>query len=132
MLESVRKSHPRKTPPSVIDLTKDLPSPRELESSYIKLRDLCTPGNERLNFMDVIRECNFRNINALCLYLIDTVRQFWYQDNHFYSLLENSKWLLYVSNCLQKAVEAARLLNNNVSVVLQGSWLSSFARMYKI
>ena len=46
MLESVRKTHPRKTPPCVIDLTKDLPSPRELESSYIKLRDLCTPGND--------------------------------------------------------------------------------------
>lgn len=44
MLESVRKTHPRKTPPSVIDLTKDLPSPRELGSSYVKLRDLCTPG----------------------------------------------------------------------------------------
>ncbi len=44
MLESVRKSHPRKTPPKVIDLAKDLPLARELEQSYIKLRELCAPG----------------------------------------------------------------------------------------
>lgn len=44
MLESVRKSHPRKTPPTVIDLTKDVPSPRDIEHSYTKLRDLCSPG----------------------------------------------------------------------------------------
>lgn len=92
MLESVRKSHPRKTPPTVIDLTKDVPSPRDIEHSYIKLRDLCAP---------------------------DSVRQFWYQDNHYYSLLENCKWLLYVSNCLQKAVEAANLLHREITVVIQ-------------
>ncbi|XKL69261.1 hypothetical protein PGB90_007030 [Kerria lacca] len=59
MLESVRKSHPRKTPPNVIDLTKDLPVP------------------------------------------------------------QNCKWLLYVSNCLSKAAEAADLLYKEITVVLQ-------------
>lgn len=44
MLESVRRSHPRKTAPNVIDLTKDAPLPRELELSYMKLRELCAPG----------------------------------------------------------------------------------------
>lgn len=44
MLESVRKSHPRLAQPIVLDLTKDLPSPREIHFSYNKLRELCTPG----------------------------------------------------------------------------------------
>lgn len=44
MLESVRKSHPRKTPPSVIDLAKDLPLPKDLSLSYFRLRELCVPG----------------------------------------------------------------------------------------
>ena len=45
MLESVRRSHPRKTAPVVVDLTRDAPLPRELEFSYTKLRELCAPGN---------------------------------------------------------------------------------------
>lgn len=92
MLESVRRSHPRKTAPIVIDLTKDAPSPRDLELSYAKLRELCAP---------------------------DSSRQFWIQDNHFYSLLESCKWLLYVSNCLVKADESAKLLRKEITVVLQ-------------
>ncbi|KAK7574342.1 hypothetical protein V9T40_011533 [Parthenolecanium corni] len=92
MLESVRKSHPRKTPPSVIDLAKDLPLPKDLSLSYFRLRELCVP---------------------------DSSRQFWVQDNHFFTLLENCKWLLYVSTCLIKSAEAADLLHKDVSVVLQ-------------
>lgn len=49
MLESVRKSHPRMTPPSVIDLAKDLPLPKDLSQSYCKLRELCVPGTKNSN-----------------------------------------------------------------------------------
>lgn len=44
MLETIRKSHPRNMPAIVLDLTKDLPSVKELEVSYNKLRELCAPG----------------------------------------------------------------------------------------
>lgn len=45
MLETVRKAHPKLTQPIVLDLAKDLPSPKDLDISFNKLRDLCTPGN---------------------------------------------------------------------------------------
>uniref|UniRef100_A0A1B6ECB3 Myotubularin phosphatase domain-containing protein n=1 Tax=Clastoptera arizonana TaxID=38151 RepID=A0A1B6ECB3_9HEMI len=93
MLETVRKCHPRFLQPIVLDLTKDLASPKDLQISYIKLRELCS---------------------------CESVRQFWIQDNHFLSLVESSKWLHYVSNCLSKAAEVARtLLQSEKSVVLQ-------------
>ncbi|XP_073978652.1 myotubularin-related protein 10-B isoform X2 [Rhodnius prolixus] len=92
MLESVRKSHPRLAQPIVLDLTKDLPSPREIHFSYNKLRELCTP---------------------------EDIKQFWIQDQHFLSILENTKWLQFVSACLNKALAAAKTLYRDVTVVLQ-------------
>lgn len=59
-------------------------------------------------------------LKFLLLFLTESARQFWIQDNNFYSLLENSKWLQYVSNCLTSALETANKLNINESVVLQG------------
>lgn len=44
MLENVRKGHPQLSQPEVMELTQDLPSPKDVYSSYYKLRDLCTPG----------------------------------------------------------------------------------------
>ncbi|PSN49432.1 Myotubularin-related protein 10-B [Blattella germanica] len=61
MLENVRKSHPQRKQPLLVDLSKELPGPRDVQSSYIKLRELCAP---------------------------ESLRQFWVQDNHFFSLLE--------------------------------------------
>ncbi|XP_003246575.1 myotubularin-related protein 10-B [Acyrthosiphon pisum] len=92
MLEIVRKSHPGLLRPFIMDLTKNLPSPKDVNQSFIKLREICAP---------------------------ESARQFWVQDNHFYSLLEASKWLQYVSSCLNSALIAANKLNRNESVVLQ-------------
>lgn len=47
MLENVRSAHPQKKQPVVLDLTKDLPSAKELYNSYLKLKDLCTPDSLR-------------------------------------------------------------------------------------
>ncbi|KAJ1532085.1 hypothetical protein ONE63_000714 [Megalurothrips usitatus] len=91
MLENVRKGHPQRTQPELMELTQDLPTPKDVYLSYCKLRDLCTPD----------------------------VRQFWIQDNHFLSQVENSKWLSTVSACLMKAAKAAAFLQENVTVVLQ-------------
>jgi myotubularin-related protein 10/11/12 len=44
MLEIVRKSHPDLQRPFIMDLTKNLPSPKEVNHSFIKLRELCAPG----------------------------------------------------------------------------------------
>lgn len=52
----------------------------------------------------------------------ESERQFWVQDNHFLSLVENSKWLQYVSSCLSKALDAAKALYREVTVVLQGMY----------
>lgn len=53
--------------------------------------------------------------------LLESVRQFLIQESNFYSLLESTKWLKYVSYCLQKSVEASELLNTGVPVILQGT-----------
>lgn len=91
LLEHIRKSHPDKKPPHIIDLSS--PTPKDIQSSYIKLRDLCTPDNTRV----------FKN-----------------QDFKFYGLLDSTKWLLYVSICLAKAQEAAEHINMlELTVVLQ-------------
>lgn len=92
MLENVRKSHPSKKQPNVIDLSRECPSPRDVQNAYLRLRDLCTP---------------------------ETVRQFWLQDGKFLSYLENSRWLIYVSQSLTKSLYAANQLMEGTTVVLQ-------------
>ncbi|OXU27288.1 hypothetical protein TSAR_008542 [Trichomalopsis sarcophagae] len=91
MLENIRKSHPRKLQPEIIELSKDI-SVKAVSSSFSKFVHLCSP---------------------------ESVRQFLIQENNFYSLLESTKWLKYVSYCLQKSVEASELLNSGVPVILQ-------------
>jgi len=49
VLEIVRKSHPKRLRPFIIDLSKNLPSPKDINQSFIKLRELCAPG--LLNFI---------------------------------------------------------------------------------
>ncbi|CAG9815842.1 unnamed protein product [Phaedon cochleariae] len=91
LLEHIRKSHPEKKPPHIIDLSS--PTPKDIQSSFMKLRDLCTPENTRV----------FKS-----------------QDFKFYGLLDNTKWLLHVSTCLTKALEAAEHLSSKeLTVVLQ-------------
>ncbi|XP_076181009.1 myotubularin-related protein 10-B isoform X2 [Ptiloglossa arizonensis] len=93
MFENVRKSHPRKMPPVVLELNKDV-NVKFIAVAFSKFASLCSPEN---------------------------IRQFWLQDNSFYSLVENTKWLKCVSYCLQKAVEACEHLHLGVSVILQGA-----------
>ncbi|XP_015112099.1 myotubularin-related protein 10-B [Diachasma alloeum] len=91
MLENIRKSHPQKLAMAVLELNKEI-TVKSIATSFSKLVALCSPEN---------------------------IRQFWMQDNNFYSLLENSKWLKYISHCLQKAVEASDHLSSGTSVILQ-------------
>jgi len=92
MLENVRKSHPQRRPPRLLDLSKDFPNPRDVQFSYTKLRELCAP---------------------------ESLHQFWVQDSRFFSLLESSRWLHIVSLCLCKAIEAADAMQEGITVVLQ-------------
>lgn len=92
MLEHIRKSHDKLACPVILDLVKDLPSAKELQTSFVKLRELFNPSSSRL---------------------------FKQQDNKFYSLLENTKWLQYVSMCLENALMAAMRLTYDSTVVLQ-------------
>ncbi|KOB78688.1 putative myotubularin [Operophtera brumata] len=41
------------------------------------------------------------------------------QDSQYYSILDSSRWLRHVANCIAFADEAARQLSENVTVVLQ-------------
>lgn len=91
LLEHIRKSHPAKVQPHIIDLST--PTPKDIQTSYGKLRDLCVPESQR---------------------------QFRSQDFKFYGHLDASKWLFYVSTCLSKAREAAeQIWKHNCTVVLQ-------------
>lgn len=94
MLEHIRRSHPKTRQPYIIDLSKDCPSPKEVQSSYLKLRELCAPESTRL---------------------------FKTQDFKLYGLLDSAKWLYHVSTCLTKAAEAAGKLcdTDATTVVLQ-------------
>ncbi|XP_012272966.1 myotubularin-related protein 10-B [Orussus abietinus] len=91
MLENIRKSHPLKLQPIVIELNKDV-NVKSVAMGFSKFVHLCSPEN---------------------------IRQFWIQDNNFYSLLESTKWLKHVSYCLQKAVEASDHLDSGTSVIMQ-------------
>ncbi|XP_014219642.1 myotubularin-related protein 10 [Copidosoma floridanum] len=91
MLENIRKNHPKKLQPVIIELSKDI-GVKAVASSFSKFVTLCSP---------------------------DSVRQFVIQENNFYSSLESTKWLKYVSYCLEKSVEASEHLNNGIPVILQ-------------
>ncbi|KAG6457656.1 myotubularin-related protein 10-B isoform X2 [Manduca sexta] len=101
LLEQVRRSHPKLTPPYVLYLCGNsftnsgsnaniLPPLPALQTSYKKLVELCTPT---------------------------TLGGFW--DSQYYSILDSSKWLRHVANCIAFADDAAQHLADNVTVVLQ-------------
>ncbi|RZC43222.1 uncharacterized protein BDFB_001366 [Asbolus verrucosus] len=91
LLEHIRKSHPEKKQPYIIDLTKECPSPKEIQASFLKLRELCVPENTR----------TFKS-----------------QDFKFYGLLDATKWMTHVSTCLTKALEAANQIYEHTSTVV--------------
>ncbi|CAH0399351.1 unnamed protein product [Chilo suppressalis] len=101
LLEQVRRSHPKLTPPHVVYLCGNplntervnaLPPLSTLTAAHKKMVDLCTPT---------------------------TLADFWKQDSDYYGTLEASRWLRYVAWCLAAASDAATRLHNNVTVVLQ-------------
>lgn len=52
----------------------------------------------------------------------DDPTQFWEQDRHYFSRWESSRWLSYVSKCLEVAQNAASAIaHHNSSVILQGN-----------
>lgn len=94
MLELVRKCDPIMKQPYIMELNKVLPSIQEVQASFVKLRELCTP---------------------------DCTRQFMVQDARFYTLLDKSCWLFYVSLCLKYSNDAATKMRQRETVVLQES-----------
>ncbi|XP_071538838.1 myotubularin-related protein 10-B isoform X2 [Panulirus ornatus] len=95
MMGLVHRCHPKKLQPTILDLDQILPSLKDIQISYIKLRELHTP---------------------------DDPSQFWEQDRHYYSRWESSRWLSHVSKCLDVAQSAATaILHHNSSVILQES-----------
>ncbi|KAI5643871.1 myotubularin-like phosphatase domain-containing protein [Phthorimaea operculella] len=121
LLEQVRRSHPKLTPPHVIYLcgnsltnnkdTSILPSLSNLQTSYKKLVELCTPttlGGFWTSYKKLVELCTPTTLGG-----------FWVQDSQYYSILDQSRWLRWVANCIAFADEAAAQLANNVTVVLQ-------------
>ncbi|XP_063881515.1 myotubularin-related protein 12-like isoform X3 [Scylla paramamosain] len=93
MMGLVHRCHPMRLQPKIFDLDQILPSLKEIQISYIKLRELHTP---------------------------DDPTQFWEQDRHYFSRLESSRWLSHISKCLEVAQNAATaILHQNSSVILQ-------------
>ncbi|XP_059485322.1 myotubularin-related protein 10-B isoform X2 [Neocloeon triangulifer] len=92
MLEQVRKAHPKKRQPHIMDLQKSLPTPRDLQISFCKLRDICSP---------------------------ESASRFWNQEPDFFGRMDSSRWLHYVSGCLSIAQQAAQILASGATVVLQ-------------
>ncbi|XP_076053374.1 myotubularin-related protein 10-B isoform X2 [Oratosquilla oratoria] len=93
MMAQVHKCHPKKIGPTIYVLDDILPSLKEVQSAYIKLRELHTP---------------------------DDPSQYREQDQRYYSTWDSSRWLTYVSCCLKIAQEAAAaMVHNNSSVILQ-------------
>lgn len=83
LMEKVRESHPNRRAPEILYLDRDCPSPAQVRLSYLKVRDMCTPT---------------------------TWQQLRAQDARFYSLLEASRWLQHVSQCLKMAVRGAQIM----------------------
>lgn len=71
MFENVRKSHPQKMPPVVLELNKDI-SVKLIAVAFSKFASLCSPGNlqfiprtQRLdNLLQVFTRCLFQRISG--------------------------------------------------------------------
>ncbi|XP_067131260.1 myotubularin-related protein 10-B [Centruroides vittatus] len=93
MIEAVSSAHPHQYPARVIDVESNCPFVREIQNSYLKLREICMPS---------------------------TPHEFWEQDSHYLSALESSRWLHHISACLQTSLQIAiTLCQNKHSVIIQ-------------
>jgi hypothetical protein len=89
----LRKTHPKKRPPEIFDLDKELPA-KEIKQSFTKLFELCCP---------------------------ESFEQYEETDNKFYSILEQTKWLLFVSKTLTVVNSASDLIvSDSKLIILQG------------
>lgn len=104
MIEHIRMCAGPKSVPRCIELTKGLPSIQDVQQSYVRLRILCSPISDR---------------------------ELMTQDEKFFTQLEKSSWLLYVSLCLKTANECAAHLLSDDPVVLQVSLLQIHNCLYK-
>uniref|UniRef100_A0A0K8TME0 Putative myotubularin-related protein 10-b n=1 Tax=Tabanus bromius TaxID=304241 RepID=A0A0K8TME0_TABBR len=91
-LELIRKCDPEKKELKILNLSDILPSVQDVQRGYMKFRELCTP---------------------------DTPHKFLVQDAKYYSLLEKTSWLFYVSLCLKCSNEVAENLRADTTVVLR-------------
>lgn len=117
MLETVRRCDPSRKL-HFVQLSKYLPSNQDVFISYTKLRDLMTPDSTRQFMVSVNDKFNIHNlmINQMLKKRIFFLQQ---QDHRFYTLLDKTCWMLYVSLCLKYANESAEKMRMEHSVVLQ-------------
>lgn len=92
MIEYVATCREERSKPEIMELTKGLPSISDVFQSYMKLRALCVPASDR---------------------------ELTIQDQRFFTHLEKTSWLLYVSLCIKTANDAAKFLREGKTVVLQ-------------
>lgn len=93
MLEHIRQcSSDFLRPPICVELTKSLPSIQDVYQGYVRLRTLCSPISDR---------------------------ELMTQDEKFFTNLEKTCWLLYVSLCIKTANECCAYLQKGECVVLQ-------------
>ncbi|GIY76516.1 hypothetical protein CEXT_362591 [Caerostris extrusa] len=90
MVDAISRASPRQLPVQIYNLDEVCPSYKDVQNSFLKLRDLCMP----------------------C-----TVQEFWETDHNYLSKLDSTKWLLYISFCLNTALEAAKCLLENTTVI---------------
>lgn len=114
LIENVRKSHPQKKQPVIVELNKDI-SVKSVAASFAKFMNLCTPGIKLARNIP-----SYLKINFFVFWVTESIRQFFIQESNFLSLLESTKWLKLVSYCLNKAAEASDNLSEGISVILQG------------
>lgn len=90
MVDAISRASPRQLPVRIFDLDHLCPSVKDVQNSFLKLRDLCMPS---------------------------TPNEFWEKENNYLTHLDSTKWLLYVSFCLNTALEAASCLLDNTTVI---------------
>lgn len=77
--------------PHIVDLDMMLPPLKDIQQSYQKLRELCIP---------------------------DSINQFWEQDNHYYNLLDGTKWLQTIAACLDLAKNLTGYINQTRKIII--------------
>ncbi|KAG8185558.1 hypothetical protein JTE90_017563 [Oedothorax gibbosus] len=91
MVDAISRASPRQVPVRTFDLDDICPSYKDVQSSFLKLKEMCMPT---------------------------TAQEYWEKDNNYLGLLDATKWLQYVSSCMKTALEASNALLENTTVIL--------------